>query len=214
MTIEIEGLDKVTSNIRTLSKQLPYALQLTLNDLAFDARESLNKEIKHKMNVRVNTSKAFVVDKAKKTDLSATVRMKRDWHWLSLQHHFNGGDAEQIGFEREMIKRGYMTDNNSAIPIKKMGKAKYKTILNASRPALKNNKYFVVKIRNKNKRSKHLAPGIYQRLKRKVKPIVLFTQEAKYKQRFDMFTTVEKVVKRRSREYFFKNLGRAMGTAR
>ena len=214
MTVEIKGLDKTSKYYRTMVKQIPFASMLTLNDLAFDSLRALNKEIENKMKVRKNTAKAFAVDKAKKTDLVATIRMKKDWHWLVLKHHYYGGESEQIGFEREMIKRGYMTDNHSAIPIKKMGKARYKTILNASRPSLKNNKYFVVKTKNKNKRSQHLAPGIYQRLKRKVKPIILFTQEAQYRKRFDMFATVEKVVNRRAEKYFFTNMEKAMKTAR
>ena len=214
MTIEIEGLPELMRKFKTVPNQINYASMLTLNDLAFDARESLNKEIEHKMKVRKNTAKAFVVDKATKSELTATVRMKSDWHWLALKHHYFGGEAEQIAFERAMIARGYMTDSNSAIPIKKMGKAKYRTVLNATRPALRGSKYFVVKTRGRSNKTKHLAPGVYERMRRKVKPIVLFTREAKYRKRFDMYATVEKVVDRRAADYFWKNFAKAMRTAR
>ena len=213
MTIDIKGLEIVSKKFHSMYRQIDYASMLTLNNLAFDARESLNKELGSKLRVRQNTSKAFVVDKAKKSSLSATVRMKRDWHYLSLQHYYQKKDAFQIGFERSMIARGYMTDANSAIPVKKMGKAKYRTIIDATKKGSKS-KYFVVKTSNRSSKTKHLHPGIYQRMKRKVKPIILFTAEAQYKQRFNIKTTVEKVVSRRTEKYFFKNLDKAMRTAR
>ena len=128
MTVEIKGLEKLNKKLSAISKQLPYALKGTLNDLAFDAQKSLTAEIKHGMNVRVNTSKAWAVDKADKTSLIATVRLKSDWHRYPIPQHYEGGSSLQIGFEKAMIGRGYMTAGHSAIPIKKMGKAKYKTV--------------------------------------------------------------------------------------
>ncbi len=213
MTFEIKGLEKVTKDLAKLSTQIDYAAMLTLNDLAFDTKRALDGELRGGLNVRLNTSKAFAVDKAKKSDLTATVRMKRDWHYLSLQHHYQKKEAFQIGFEREMISRGYMTGSNSAVPIKKMGKAKYKSLLNSTRRGVRS-KYFVVSTSSKNKRTAHLHPGIYQRMKRKPKPVMLFTAEAQYRKRFDMFTTSKKVVERRAKEYFFKNIERALRTAK
>jgi len=215
MTMEIKGLDKLNKDLGKLAKQTPYALMLTLNDLAFDSQKALNAELKNKLNVRSNTSKAFVVDKASKRGLVSTVRMKRDWHYLSLQHHYQNKSSEQIAFEREMIKRGYMTDSNSAIPIKKMGRAKYKTVSNATRKGIRSSsKLFVVPTNNRSNKGKHLHPGIWTRLKKKVRPVILFTKEAQYQKKFDMSKTVEKVVSRRAAKYFFKNLAKAMRTSR
>ena len=215
MTIEIKGLDKLQKDLKKLSRQIPYAVMLTLNDLAFDAQKSLSAEIKGGLNARVNTSKAFLVDKSKKTNLIAIVRMKGDWHKPALQHHYFGGEAEQIKFEQAMISRGYMTDAFSAIPLKRMGRARYRTVSNATRTGIRSySKMFVVPTNNKNKRTKHLHPGIWTRQKRKSKPVILFTKEARYQKRFDMRKTVEKVVKRRAAKYFWKNLDKAMGSAR
>ncbi len=215
MTIEIKGLDKLQKKLSTISKQLPFALTNTLNDLAFDAQTSLIAEVKHGMKVRDNTSKAWAVDKAKKTNLSATIRLKSDWHKYPIPQHYKGGDSLQIGFEKAMIGRGYMTAGHSAVPIKKMGKAKYKTVYNATRKGIRSySKMFVVPVNNKNKRTSHLHPGIWTRLKTKPKPVILFTKEAEYKKRFDMRTTVEKVVKRRAEKYFWKNLDRALASAK
>ncbi len=215
MTIEIKGLDKLQKDLKKLSKQIPYAVSLTLNDLVFDAQQSLTKEVKHGMNVRDNTSKAWAVDKSKKTSLTATIRMKSDWHRDAIPHHYKGGIGADIGFERSMISRGYMTGSHSAIPLKKMGKARYRNISNATRRGIRSySKMFVVPTNNKNKRTKHLHPGIWTRLKRKSKPVILFTKEARYQKRFDMRKTVEKVVERRAAKYFWKNLDKAMGSAR
>ncbi len=211
MTLEIKGIDKLQKNLSRLSKQLPYALTLTINDLLFDSQKSLNAELKGGMNVRVNTSKAFAVDKAKKTNLMGTVRMKDDWHKTALLHHYKRKDAEQIATEKYFIRRGYMTNNNSAIPIKRMTKAAYRKVVAGTKTK---GKMFVVPINNKDRRTAHLHPGIYNRLKRKVKPLMLFTQEAKYSKRFDMYKTVAKVVNRRADKYFYKNLDKAMRTAR
>ena len=215
MTFEITGLDKFQKSLSNLSKQIDYAMSRTLNNLAFDAQASLAAELKHGMNVRVNTSKAFAVDKSSKTNLSATVRLKNDWHKYAIPQHFNAGDSLQIGFEKTMIARGYMTANHSAVPIKKMGKAKYKTVSNATRRGIRSySKMFVVPTNNKNKRTAHLAPGVWTRLKRKPKPVILFTQEAQYRKKFDMRITIDKVIKRRAQKYFNKNMAQALRTAR
>ena len=215
MTIEIKGLDKLNKSLSAMSKQIPFATAMTLNDLAFDSMKALNADLKQTLKTRVNTSKAFVVDKAKKINLVAVVRMKRDWHYSALKHHYLGKTADQIAFEDEMIARGYMTNTNSAIPLKKMGKAKYKTIANATRRGTRSaSKLFVVPTKNKSNHTKHLKPGIYQRMKKKIKPIILFTKEAQYPKRLDMYPIVEKIVRRRASKYFFKNLDKAMRTAR
>jgi len=209
MTIKVVGLDRVTKNLRGLTKQVDFALMQTLNQLAFDSKKALEGELLGGMKVRKNTSKAFAVDKAKKTSLSATIRLKDDWHQYAIPQHYKGGSSMQIAFEEIMIKRGYMTRSNSAIPMKRMGKAMYNNIKNLTRPALSQSKYFVVKTRNKNKHTKHLPPGIYKRLKKKPKLVMLFVPESNYTKRFDMYKTVEKVVNRRAEKYFFENLERA-----
>ena len=211
MTIEIKGLDKLNKDMSTLSKQLPYALMLTINDLIFDAQKSLNAELKGGMNVRVNTSKAFAVDKAKKTNLTGVIRIKDDWHKDSLKHHYSGKDAEQIATEKYFIGRGYMTNSNSAIPIKRMTKAAYRKVVAGTKTR---GKMFVIPVNNRDRRTSHLHPGVYTRLKRKVKPLMLFTQEAKYKKKFDIYKTVAKVFNRRANSYFFKNLDKALRTAK
>ena len=224
MIIELKGIEGIQSKLRDMSTQVPYAAMLTVNELAFEAQKSLNAELSAGLNTRVNTSKAFVVDKAKKTNLVATVRMKSDWHYLSLQHHYQNKEAYQIAFEREMINLGFMSDNNSAIPLKKMSKNVYAKLLYEvktgirvkSKGALGAGNKFVIPVTNKSKskRASHLSPGIYQRKKNGLKLLMLFTPEAKYKKRFDMRKTVTKVFDRRAEKYFFKNLRTAMKSAR
>lgn len=213
MQIELKGFDEFSRSLRRVTTQVDYALTLTINDLVFDSQKALNADIKHNLNTRVNTSKAYAVDKAKKTNLTGIVRMKSDWHKVALMHHYTGGSAVPIMFEKAMIDRGYMNANNSAIPLKKMGKAKYKTILNSTNRGVRS-KHFVVPVGNRDRRTAHLEPGIYQRLKRKVKPVIIFTSEAQYKKRMDMREIVEKVVSRRASSYFNKNMARALRTAR
>ncbi len=211
MIFEIKGLDKVQKSLGQLSKQLDYAMMLTLNDLAFDTQDSLRGEIKGGLKAKVNTSKAFAIDKAKKSNLTATIRLKDDWHKQPIPQHYKGGDSLQIGFEKSMISRGYMTPKHSAIPLKKMGKARYKTVLNATRRGIRSHsKLFVIGTKNKS----NLRAGIWQKNKRRPKLLIPFRTEAEYTKRFDMYRTIEKVVQRRASSYFYKNLERALRTAR
>ena len=216
VTFEIQGLDKLKDSMSKMVKQMDYAMSRTLNDLAFEGKRALENEILHGMKVRQNTSKAFIVDKSKKSDLVATIRLKKDWHKYPIPQHFKGGDSLPIGFERAMIQQGYMTNVHSAIPTKKMGRARYKSIFMSTRKKKKvrHSKYFVVPVNNTDRRTMHLHPGIYLRMKYKPRPVMLFTSEAQYRKRFDMEATVGKVVKRRASKYFFKYLDAAMRTAR
>lgn len=214
MTLEIKGLDKLQKSLSKLSVQMDYALSRTINDLSFESKASLEKDIAGRLNTRVNTSKAYAVDKSSKKNLEATVRMKSDWHKVALVHHYTGGRAVPIMFERAMMKRGYMSKNNSVVPIGKIGKVKYKTLLQQTAPGVPGRDHFVVAVGDRSSRVKHLSSGIYKRLKRKVKPVALFTDEAEYKKRLDMNEIVEKKVKRRADELFTKHLRDAMRTAR
>lgn len=213
MTLEIKGLEQFNNRLRKLSSQMDYALTLTINDLVFDSQKALNADIGSKLNAKALTTKAYAVDKATKKTLVGVVRMKSDWHKVALAHHYSGGSGVPIMFEKEMINRGYMGSNNSAIPVRKMGKAKYKTILNATTQGARS-KHFVVPTQNRNKRTQHLEPGIYERLKRKVKPVIIFTSEAQYRKRMDMRNIVEKIVNRRASIYFSKNMTKALRGAR
>jgi len=211
MTFEITGLDKFQKSLSQLSKQVDYAMKLTLNDLAFDAQNSLGKEIKHGLEAKEITSRAFSVDKAKKSNLVATIRLKDDWREDVIPQHFKGGPGAVIKFEKEMISRGYMGRGNSAVPIKKIGKTRYNNILNATRRGIRSHsKYFVIGTKDKS----HLRPGVWQKNKRSPKLLIPFRQEAQYKKRFDMYETVEKVVNRRAQSYFYKNMTKALRSAR
>lgn len=211
MIFEIKGLEQVQKNLSQLSKQLDYAMTLTLNDLAFDAQDSLRGEIKGGLNTRVNTSKAFAIKKAKKTNLTATISLKDDWHKDVIPQHYKGGIGARIKFEKEMMSRGYLGRNNSAVPLKKMGKKRYTTVLNSTRRGIRqHSKMFVIGTRDKS----HLRPGVWQKNKRSPKLLIGFRREAEYKKRFNMYKTVEKVVNRRAKTYFYKNLQKALSTAR
>ena len=59
MTIEIKGLDKLNKSLSAMSKQIPFATAMTLNDLAFDSMKALNADLKQTLKTRVNTSKGF-----------------------------------------------------------------------------------------------------------------------------------------------------------
>ena len=214
MTIEIKGLDNFNTKISSFSKQLDYALSLTLNDLAFESREALNLNIKGALSVKAAVAKAYVVDRSSKKDLTSTVRMKSDWHKVVLSHHYTGGTSVPIMFEHAMQDRGYITNKNSIIPIKKITKAGYRKLLTQTKRGIAGRDHFVVGVNDKTKRTAHLEPGIYKRLKRKVRPVAIFTASSKYKKRLDMNTVVEKKVSRRINELFRKNMTKALRTAK
>jgi len=213
MEIEIKGLDNIQKELEQFQRQMPYVMTLTINDLLYDIKNAEDGMIRGGLNSRKNTAKAFAYDKANKSTLAGKVRLKDDWHEGALQHHFKGGTADNIGFEKEMIQRHNMNGSNSAVPIKKIGKKKYRTIRDGTKRGVKS-KYFVVPVNNRDARSRRLDAGVYTRLKRKVKPVLLFTDEATYRKRFDHVKIAIKVIDRRLTSYFFKNLSRAISTAR
>ncbi len=184
--------------------QVPYAASRALNDVAFEAKTSMEADIRSKLKTRTKmVSQAFAVDKSDKADLTATVRTKDDWHIDVIPQHYRGGTGADIGFERAMISRGVMSASSSAVPIKKISKAGYKKLLIATRRG-SGSKSFIVPQGSTDARSQGMTPGVYTRLKTKAKPVVLFTREAKYRKRLDMMTITRKVVSRRYEQYFYK----------
>jgi len=191
-------------------KQINYALSRTLNDIGFQSKKALEGELSGGLGGRAAVSKAYLVDKSTKTNLITTIRMKGDWHRHVLEHHYKGGTGDMIDFEQQMISRGYMTTRHSAIPTKKMGKAMYNKIKNSTTRGGRGSGYFVVPTRNPKPKTKHLQPGVYKRLKKKSKPVILFTDLAKYRKRFDMKKTISKVVDRRFERKFHDWLNKSI----
>jgi len=212
MTIEITGAGMVTSRLRNMFKQVPYATQRTLNDIAFLIRGELNKDIGDALRTKKATENAFLVKKATKANLESLVYMKHDWHYIALQHHYSGGNALQIEFEKKMISMGYMSSNSSAIPIKKISKAIYNKMSSgiATSRGSGRSKYFVVKENDRSSHTKHLPPGVYLRLKTKVRPVVLFTREATYRKRLEILKPAKYIVRKEFEKLFFQNLKKAM----
>ena len=182
MTIEIKGLDNFQKSLGKLSKQMDYALMLTLNDLVFDGMNSMKKEIRGKLNLKnKQTVNAFQIKKATKTNLVATLSVD-DWKWQAdvLKPHFYGGDRKRKGMEKAMSYAGVMSKSNILTPsprtkiqsstyVQMMSylRLNYKAGYDAnrndkSRRKKKNTKFFIAT--KSSKRTRHLHPGIYARM--------------------------------------------------
>ncbi len=237
MTVEIKGLDKLHKSMSAISKQLPFAIMNTLNDLAFDGMDSMKSEVKGKLKLKnQKIPNAFHIKKATKKTLQVKLSID-DWKWQAdvLKPHFYGGDRKRKGMEKAMIYAGAMSRDNILTPppgvkiqsstyVQMMSylKLNYKAGYDANRndkSKRKNKtraKYFIAT--RKSNKTRHLHPGIYARMDDGVKdkPISLLrvARRPNYKKIFDLEKTFMKVIKRRGSKYFYKNLEQAMATAR
>lgn len=79
----------------------------------------------------------------------------------------------------------------------------------------RNRGFFVVGTsRHMQRKGNWLSPGIYERDRGDVKPMLIFVGDGKYKRIFDFGETGRKILSRRSEKYFYKNIEKAIRSAR
>lgn len=223
----------ITSNIEQVikgleefnSKDLPYVMRTTVNNIVFDALESLKNEARGNLNLKnARTASTWRVKKATKQQPYAEIYMDEfSWQYKVLAHHYKGGDRERKGMEKAMAHMGIMRKHEILTPspgvkirsyvytqmmaqLKLNYKAGYSANeTKASRQRREKSqgagvRYFVVTERSKS----HMTPGVYARMPGHDKPICLLRISARptYKKRMDMETTVSKVIARRQEKHF------------
>ncbi len=217
---EVKSIKELIKDIDGLrDRDIPYIAMLSLNNLAFDTKKSIDQEIGGKLNIRKKKLTTSVrVKKATKSSLTATVYID-EWSWQhkTLKHHFFGGDRDRKGVEKALIQLGYMSRNEILTPspgvsirpsnyVKmisqlkltyKSGYASNETKKSRFKKRRKEKeRYFLISSYTRS----HLHPGIYVRMPDYKKPICLLriVKAPNYKKRLTNFEdTVNKVHDRR-----------------
>ena len=227
--------DNVANMLLQAGRHLPYITMLAINNTAFDAQKKLKSEVNRKLDLKnKKLPNAFRVKKAKKTNLSAQVFVdEHSWQGEALAPHFFGGDRERKGMEKALIYMGAMSKSQILTPsggIKirpslyveimsalklnyKAGYSANRTVKSSKRKRKNTTKYFIATKRDK--RTKHLAEGIYARREGYDYPISLLTISSKphYKKIFDLDKIVGGVVRDRFDYHFSKAFDKAMKSA-
>ena len=252
MTFEIKGLDKFQKSMRHLSKQLDYAMTLTINDLSFQIKREMGAEVKQKFGGPLPLAQAFGVRKATKKNIVATVELNdgsRNKNGINYRkkigHHFTGGkrhhrssegafmyfdnikkgESATFGQEAKLTKGGYMSGgtynkilSQLKIADRKSGYSSNATGSKRSKRKRKAKGYFAVTTtraeRHGGRRTRHLRPGVWQRDGGDVLPILMFTKDGTYKKRFNLYKTGSRIVNKKAQDLFYKNMTRALRTAR
>lgn len=236
MKIE-SNINEVTKGLSDFEKkQLPYIMMLTTNNIAFDFRETMSREIKRELNI---TKKAIPnslrIKKATKKKPYAEIFVD-EWSWQHkvLEHHFIGGNRERKGLEKALIYWGMMYRNEILTPppgikvrpsvyvqILSQLKLDYKAGYNSNettksrlrKAAAKKIKarYFIIT----GKSMSPLAPGIYARMPGHNRPISILriAEKPNYRKRFDLKKTLEIVYYTRGSQHYASAFERAMSTA-
>jgi len=200
-------------------RDIPYVSVLSLNNLAFDAKESIDKEIAAKLNIKKRPLISSVrINKASKSKPYAKIFVDEwSWHHKVLLPHYFGGDRERKGLEKSMIYFGYMSRNEILTPppgvtikpltyVKMISQLKlvYKSGYSANETkkskfrnmSKKGERYFVIPSYKKS----HLHPGIYARMSDSNYPVCMLriSKTPNYKKILTSFEdTAQKVHDRR-----------------
>jgi len=195
--------DKVAKWVKDISKQIPYAMMLTMNNLAFKARANAKKDIEKIFASPTNYTKSAVqVKKASKGKLVTVIGIgsgirtgkKGDPRAGYLAPHINGGMRSQKRIEKSLF-RGIAASSGAKMwmPAKGEKLNKFGNIPKARQlaiakgavnkgKALHNRKFFVK------------GRAIYERYGRglkKVKPVVILFNNARYQKRLEFYKPVK-----------------------
>jgi len=216
-------------------KQLPFAIILANNNIAFDYLNTQKKEVTGKLNWRVKVPNAIKIKKATKQRPYAEVYVDEAvWGYYALEQHFHGGDRHRKGMEKAMIYLGHMYKNEILTPspsvrirpstyVQMMSQLKlnYKAGYNSNETEKSRRRksktktslrFFIITGKSKSP----LAPGVYARMKGISSPICMLriSEKPRYKKIFDMEKSLKKVYKRRGEKHLKKALDYAVTTAK
>ena len=235
----------ITSNIEQVikelgdfeKKQLPYALMVTSNNLAFEVMNTMRREFASELNVsKKSVINSVRVRKATKVKPYAEVYVDEfSWQHKVLKHHFYGGDRDRKGLEKALIYWGYMYKweiltpppgvkirPSTYVQILSQLKLDYKAGYNSNettRSRLRKTadkktraRYFLITGKSKSP----LSPGIYARMPGSNSPISILriAEKPTYKKKFDFNKTANDVYSRKSDELFRRALEYAVFTAK
>ena len=226
---EVKSIKELIKDIDGLrTRDIPYIAMIATNNIAFDTKQTIDKEIGGKLNIRKKRLTTSVrVKKASKSNPYAKVFIdENSWQHDTLKHHFFGGDRDRKGLEKSLMRFGFMSSDEILTPppgvtirpstyvkmisqlklVYKSGYAANETKKSRFRNKTKRKeRYFVIGTYERS----HLHPGIYVRMPDHDKPINIMriAKKPNYKDRLkDFDETVEEIFDKKSEMH----LGKAM----
>lgn len=225
LTID-QDLSKATAWTKAVGKQLPFATKNAINDVAFDARKSINDGTKGAFHKPVKfTQNAFLVQKAKdKRNVIAFVyaqdKAGKD-RARYLRFGIQGGTRPQKGMDvffsnavpnDGTIPAGAYFMPTSLVKINASGNVTQATLKRISKGINGDARggYFVGTPRGGNR-----PPGIYRRSRLQLHPyFIATTDRPDYTGRFNIEDIGAKVINRNFGKHFDAALSKALATAR
>lgn len=245
INLKIEGLDKAQAQLAGLSKQVSFAASRALNTTAFAVNTAIKKEMQStfKGGPTAFALRAFAVDKATRSNLTATVALRTDApaggtsYSKALRHLFTSGTRDWKKLEGYLQAKRLMPAGLMAVPgngcpldskgnIRKAALTEMLGVLSAQRANLrvyrktgagkaqKATGYFVVSSGDKTR--KH--PGIYKRIETGttsgISPMIMFVKRGNWRKFIDLQLVGNKVVGEHFEAAFTKEFEAAMASAR
>lgn len=220
-----QDLSRATAWSQTVAKQLPFATSVAINNVAFDARKSLNAGTKGAFNVPVKfTQSAFLVQKSKKRELTAYVfaqdKAGKD-RARYLRFGVKGGSRPQKGMD-VFFERGVPNDGTipagayfmptSLVKTNASGNVTQATLKRISKGLSGDARggFFIGTPKGGNR-----PPGIYRRSREQLFPyFIATTDRPDYTGRFNIETIGGKVIQRNFGKHFNAALSKALSTAK
>jgi hypothetical protein len=237
ISVNVKGMAEMQSALRNLAKeQLPYAMATAINRTAFSVRGALQTEMKSVFqNPTPWIQRSIRYDKATKDNLEARVYHHEEGA-KSIISEVRGGQREVKPYERLMRSAGILPAGRLVVPgaacrldrygnvdrdvmsaiLKGLGllsakmQADRKLGKKRQRALNQSGTYFV----GGQGLARHLAPGIWQRVGGRPRPILLFVTRSVYEKRYQFDVIGEREVRKVFADEMAKAVQRAIDTAR
>jgi hypothetical protein len=243
--LNITGLDAVKAQLGSMAKQANFAASRALNTTAFAVNASIKREMQQVFmgGPTPYTQRAFAIDKATKSNLVATVALRKDApaggtsYTKALGHLFTGGTRDWKKLEgylrgAKLMPSGLMAVPGNACPLDARGNIRQAAltemlgVLRANRSNLRVYRktgagkaqkavgYFAIQPGTKAR----LHPGIYKRVETgttsTLDPMVMFVHPGKWRKFIDLQQLATTVVAKTFNAEFNKELSAALGSAK
>lgn len=216
ITIKIEGIEQLSQKLNDISKkQLPFALAKALTNTVQAVKAGEIEEMKKVFDRPTPyTLKSLFIEPATKVKLQSKVWVK-DEAVKYIDPHITGGGRKFKRSEIHLQRARWLKEDMYWTPGQKASLNKYGNISGgkitqilsvlkahpdpyawtSKRSRQRNKKlpeYFAIS----GAKPSQLAPGVYQRSGRKIKPILAFVKKPGYKQRYKFFEVAQKIIEK------------------
>ena len=113
-----DNLKQVKRELQKKRSQVPFAMSLTLNDIAFSGKKQIDTDIKTRLDRPTRfTQRSIEVVKSNKRNLTSTVKVRdRQKQSKVLEHLFSGGSRTGKGAEGALLGLGVLPKGKYIVP--------------------------------------------------------------------------------------------------